>query len=105
MGLRHVQSPGFIQDVTLVYDYTVCNVHVTLSPDAMNEKTVLTITAHNGTNTQTATATLHVTAMPSTEARKAPIIDDDETINVVQGGKSSALFTGQYVKRWGYKGA
>ncbi|MBR1601920.1 MAG: hypothetical protein IJ667_00590, partial [Synergistaceae bacterium] len=100
--------PGFIQNVRLKYNTVysnTCTVHVTLSPDATIDDTYeLKVRASNSVNKQHAAATLKIKTVGAPEDYADPIIDDDETISVVQGGSASAVFTGRYVKRWGYKG-
>ncbi|MBR0097848.1 MAG: hypothetical protein IJP88_11740, partial [Synergistaceae bacterium] len=99
--------PGFIQDVNLDYskNRNKCKVNVMLSPDAaIGSNYDLKLTAYNGMNTKSAAATLKIKTVGAPEDYADPIIDDDETISVVQGGSVSAVFTGRYVKRWGYKG-
>ena len=98
--------PGFIQDVTLDYkeNSNKCKVNVFLSPDAaIGSTSALKLTAYNGK--KTADATLNIKAIGKDEDYKTPEIDSDETISVIQGKSASAVFTGRYVKRWGYRSA
>ena len=90
------------------FDYSknpdTCKITVTaMSDTSVTAGTTadIEIYAYNGVGQRSASKTLTVTLV-NDEAHEPPVIEDDESVTVVKGGTSKAVFTGKHVRSWGY---